>query len=84
MSSQILAARTVAGCTVSAVLGDLTEQRVDAIVNAANRALAHGGGLAGALVRRGGASSRRSRIDSRRCRWAAPPRPAPVPCPAAG
>jgi len=44
----------VAGCTITAVLGDLTELQVDAIVNAANGALAHGGGLAGAIVRRGG------------------------------
>jgi O-acetyl-ADP-ribose deacetylase (regulator of RNase III) len=42
------------GQTLALYQGDLTEERVDAIVNAANAQLAHGGGLAGAIVRRGG------------------------------
>ena len=42
------------GLTVEVLQGDLTEQDVDAIVNAANNDLILGGGVAGAIARRGG------------------------------
>jgi len=44
----------VAGRDLLVLRGDLTEQRVEAIVNAANSHLSHGGGLAAAIVRKGG------------------------------
>ena len=40
--------------TLQLVQGDLTEEHVDAIVNAANTHLQHGGGVAGVISRRGG------------------------------
>jgi O-acetyl-ADP-ribose deacetylase len=39
---------------VTFVVGDLTEQRVDAIVNASNEQLARGAGVSGAIERAGG------------------------------
>jgi O-acetyl-ADP-ribose deacetylase (regulator of RNase III) len=53
--AQIVAEHTLpGGQTLYVVHGDLTEARVDAIVNAANAQLAHGGGVAGAIVAKGG------------------------------
>jgi O-acetyl-ADP-ribose deacetylase (regulator of RNase III) len=42
------------GQTLQLVRGDLTKELVDVIVNAANRWLQHGGGVAGAIVQHGG------------------------------
>jgi Macro domain len=40
--------------TLRLVYGDITERDVDVIVNAANSYLKHGGGVAAAIVRKGG------------------------------
>jgi O-acetyl-ADP-ribose deacetylase (regulator of RNase III) len=40
---------------IEVIEGDITELEVDAIANAANADLRHGGGVAGAIVRAGGA-----------------------------
>ena len=42
------------GQTIQIAQGDLTTETTDAIVNAANEHLSHGGGVAWAIVRRGG------------------------------
>jgi O-acetyl-ADP-ribose deacetylase len=42
------------GSRIQIVQGDITDEQVDAIVNAANSHLQHGGGVAGAILRKGG------------------------------
>src|SRR5437870_12571648 len=52
------------GRSLRIIEGDITDQEVDAIVNAANEMLAHGGGVAGAIARKGGPE-----ITSESRRW---------------
>jgi len=60
--ARVLASRAIGRGKVSVVVGDLTEEGTDAIVNAANSSLAHGGGVAGAIVRRGGEEIQRESL----------------------
>ena len=53
--SKVLAERILeTGQTLQIAQGDITLEETDAIVNAANEHLQHGGGVAWAIVRRGG------------------------------
>ncbi|MBI2299838.1 MAG: macro domain-containing protein [Armatimonadetes bacterium] len=56
MSERVCWTTTAEGVVLALHHGDLTAEEVDVIVNAANEHLAHGGGVAGAISRRGGAS----------------------------
>ncbi len=51
---EVVREKKIGNRTLRLVKGDITERQVDAIVNAANSHLKHGGGVAGAIVRKGG------------------------------
>jgi O-acetyl-ADP-ribose deacetylase (regulator of RNase III) len=51
---KVISEKNINGKTIRLVQGDITDRDVDAIVNAANSYLQHGGGVAGAIVRKGG------------------------------
>jgi len=51
---KIISEHKIAGKIFRLVQGDITGRDVDAIVNAANSYLQHGGGVAGAIVKKGG------------------------------
>jgi O-acetyl-ADP-ribose deacetylase len=64
MNQTLKEIRLSTGGILQLVQGDLTEEHVDAIVNAANAHLRHGGGVAGAISRRGG-----SQIQAESAAW---------------
>lgn len=61
--ARTLASRSFGRGEITVVVGDLTEEVTDAVVNAANSALAHGGGVAGAIVRKGGEAIQRESLE---------------------
>ncbi len=54
MNAGLKEVQLLTGQTIQIVRGDITLEEVDAIVNAANEHLGHGGGVAWAIARRGG------------------------------
>ncbi len=51
---KLLRTLNVGGKVLKVIQGDITDEDTQAIVNAANSHLKHGGGVAGAIVRKGG------------------------------
>lgn len=56
MNKEIAKKEIASNKWLSLVHGDITEEKVDAIVNAANSHLKHGGGVAAAISRKGGST----------------------------
>jgi O-acetyl-ADP-ribose deacetylase (regulator of RNase III) len=55
LNMKLISEKSISGAFLRLVMGDITAREVDAIVNAANSRLQHGGGVAGAIARKGGA-----------------------------
>ena len=53
MNVLLIETRLISGQTLQLIKGDITAENTDAIVNAANRYLQHGAGVAGAILLRG-------------------------------
>lgn len=51
---KVISEKKIGSGIIRLVQGDITGRDVDAVVNAANSHLQHGGGVAGAIVRKGG------------------------------
>jgi O-acetyl-ADP-ribose deacetylase (regulator of RNase III) len=63
MNSVLVEKQLASGQTLQIVQGDITIEEVDAIVNAANEYLQHGGGVAWAISKRGGATVQKESDD---------------------
>jgi len=64
MNTVVREAKLPTGQVIRIVRGDITAEQVDAIVNAANSYLKHGGGVAAAIVRKGGESIRKGKVTN--------------------
>ncbi|MEJ5171831.1 MAG: macro domain-containing protein [Fimbriimonadales bacterium] len=58
MNAVLAERKTPSGIVLQLVRGDITEETTDAIVNAANERLQHGGGVAGQIARKAGVALR--------------------------
>lgn len=65
--SEVIKQSQPANGTVRLLKSDITLAQTDAIVNAANSALQHGGGVAGAIVDRGGSEIQRESDEIGHC-----------------
>ena len=63
MNTILTEQKLASGCVIQIVQGDITIEAVDAIVNAANEHLQHGGGVAWAISKKGGTAIQKESDD---------------------